>query len=397
MKQSDQRSRTLMTLTVALAILLAGAWLLASPGRALAAGVQQEEQPGNAICLTCHQKPGQVMTLESGEQLYVTVDPAQYGRSVHSDAGIACAVCHSDIFGYPHPEKEAKTLREYSLLYQDTCKMCHSDQYELDSVHRTAFESGNENAPICTDCHNPHSQAQVKDEEGNLIPEELGKSPEICAKCHNGIYQEYAQSVHGVAAAQGNTDVPVCVTCHGIHSIEDPTTAEFRLASPKLCGDCHSDPAIMDKYGLSTDVYNTYVADFHGTTVTLFQKLTPDQETNKAVCYDCHGVHNIQSVSDPEAGLAIKQNMLAACQKCHPDATDNFPDSWLSHYSPSPDKYALVYYVNLFYKIFIPLVLGGMAVLVASDVYRKIFDRLKLRKKKAHAEPASESEEKKEN
>ncbi len=49
----------------------------------------------------------------------------------------------------------------------------------------------------------------------------------------------------------------------------------------------------MDKYGISTQVLNTYVADFHGTTVTLFEKQSPDAQTNKPVCYDCHGVHDI--------------------------------------------------------------------------------------------------------
>ena len=128
----------------------------------------------------------------------------------------------------------------------------------------------------------------------------------------------------------------------------------------------------MDKYGISTNVLSTYVADFHGTTVTLFEKLSPDQQTNKPVCYDCHGVHNISKVDDPKNGLELKQNMLIACQKCHPDATINFPDSWLSHYIPSPDKYPLVYYVNLFYLILIPGVLAGMALIIATDIYRRI-------------------------
>jgi hypothetical protein len=86
-------------------------------------------------------------------------------------------------------------------------------------------------------------------------------------------------------------------------------------------------------------------------------------------------VHNIASVNDPQKGLALKQNILVACQKCHPDASTNFPDSWLSHYIPSPDKAPLVYYVNLFYMIFIPLILGGMAVVVLTDIYRKVRSR----------------------
>lgn len=142
----------------------------------------------------------------------------------------------------------------------------------------------------------------------------------------------------------------------------------------------------MQKYGLSTDVYNLYVSDFQKTTVTLFQKNLPDQQTNKAVCYDCHGAFSILSVKDMQAGLAIKQNMLAACQKCHPNANENFPNSWLSHYTPDSKRYPLVYYVNLFYKIFIPLVLGSMALYVLSNIYRKIVNAGK-KKAAVKAEP----------
>jgi hypothetical protein len=56
----------------------------------------------------------------------------------------------------------------------------------------------------------------------------------------------------------------------------------------------------------------------------------------------------------------VKQNLLVTCQKCHPDAKPNFPTSWVGHYKPSPTHYPLVYYVNLFYTILIPAVIGGM-------------------------------------
>jgi len=127
---------------------------------------------------------------------------------------------------------------------------------------------------------------------------------------------------------------------------------------------------------LSTQVLNTYVSDFHGTTVTIFQKVTPDAATNKAVCYDCHGVHDIRRVDDPEKGLQVRENLLARCQVCHPDATIEFSDSWLSHYIPSPENNPLVYYVNLFYKFFIPGVLGGMAVLVLLDASWQVRRRI---------------------
>ena len=133
----------------------------------------------------------------------------------------------------------------------------------------------------------------------------------------------------------------------------------------------------MSQYGISTNVLNTYVADFHGTTVTLFEKISPEQPTNKPVCFDCHGIHSIKKVDDPVYGLEMKDNLLIACQRCHPNATANFPDAWMSHYIPSPDKYPIVYYVNLFYKFFIPAVLGGMGIFVISDMARRLIELIK--------------------
>ena len=284
-----------------------------------------------------------------------------------------CVACHKDISAFPHPVRTFTNRRDYTLLYQDTCKTCHADKVKPDGMHQKLLAGGNKNAPICADCHNAHSQPKLKDASGNVVFIEKAKIAQTCARCHSTIYNQYATSVHGAAAiGQNNPDVPVCITCHGVHEISDPTTNAFRLASPKLCANCHSDKNMMAKYNLSTDVYNTYVADFHGTTVTLFQKTSPDQLTNKAVCYDCHGVHNIGNPKDPKNGLEIKQNMLKACQKCHPDANLSFPDSWLSHYIPSPERNPWVYYVNLFYKFFIPGVLIPMGIFVLSDVFLRI-------------------------
>jgi hypothetical protein len=151
----------------------------------------------------------------------------------------------------------------------------------------------------------------------------------------------------------------------------------------------------MQKYGLSTQVLNTYVADFHGTTVVLFDKSFPDQPTNKPVCTDCHGVHDIVRADDPNKGLSTRENLLARCQTCHPDATANFPDAWMSHYIPSTEKYPIVYYVNLFYKFFIPAVLGPMIILVLMDFGRMMINRFKRPKpvvtEESETETATES------
>ncbi len=136
----------------------------------------------------------------------------------------------------------------------------------------------------------------------------------------------------------------------------------------------------MNKYGISTDVLNTYVADFHGQTIALFEKESPDAQVNKPVCYDCHGVHDISRVDNPSTGLEMQQNLLARCKVCHPDASTNFPTAWMSHYIPSPQHFALVYYVNLFYRYFIPTTLGAMALLVVMDAGRVLINRSRRRR-----------------
>jgi hypothetical protein len=49
----------------------------------------------------------------------------------------------------------------------------------------------------------------------------------------------------------------------------------------------------------------------------------------------------------------------------------------MSHYIPSTEKYPIVYYVNLFYKFFIPAVLGPMIILVVMDFGRMMINRFK--------------------
>ena len=47
----------------------------------------------------------------------------------------------------------------------------------------------------------------------------------------------------------------------------------------------------------------------------------------------------------------------------------------MSHYEPSPQVFPLVFFVNLFYTIFIPAVLGGMLFYVLTDIYRRFIAR----------------------
>jgi nitrate/TMAO reductase-like tetraheme cytochrome c subunit len=364
-------------LTLGVLLLLAVMTLSVTP--AAAAPQLQGDKPSDDTCLACHQQEGMNAQF-GGQPVPLTINAKKFSASVHGTEKIACVDCHTNITGFPHPEVTASSPRDFSLELYSTCQKCHSEQYQktLDSVHQQALAAGNTNAAVCTDCHNPHTQTRLTDKStGKLLLGARLVVPQTCAKCHSTIYDTYKKSVHGAALTEeGNQYVPTCIDCHGVHNIQSPTTASFRNSTPYLCAKCHTNETLMKQFGISTNVLNTYVADFHGTTVQMFEKNYPDQPTNKPVCTDCHGVHDIMRPDDPQAGIAFKKNLLVKCQQCHPNATTNtFTDAWLSHYEPSPQVFPLVYFVNLFYKIFIPAVLGGMLVFVLSDVYRRFMTR----------------------
>ena len=338
------------------------------------------DAPDSKYCLSCHSQPGLTMTFPNGDTKFITVKETDLHNSVHGVdntwQALECADCH-EIDSFPHDPTIANSAREHSLELNNACLRCHEDiaNKAQHDVHAAAQAEGKTEAAVCIDCHGYHD-TPVPDEPRERISH-------TCEQCHSTIFSEYETSVHGAALlTEGNPDVPTCINCHGVHDINDPTTALARSRSPQLCAGCHADKELMSKYDISTDVFETYVADFHGTTVELFESQDPTVETNKAVCYDCHGVHNILAPDDPHAG--IKDNLLVKCQECHPDATDNFSDAWTSHFKPSLENNTLVYLVDLFYLIVIPSTIAFFVLMISSDVFRRV--RVGLRRSKRNDE-----------
>ena len=333
-----------------------------------------QETISNDECLVCHRVNGMVLPLDNGEELYLTIDPDGFATSVHGQMDFKCVDCHTNITGYPHPDFTAVDRRSVSIMLTQACAECHVDEAEQYSLGRHAqeFAQGNLETALCVDCHSAHS---VKDIRGSKV--EIAK---VCQKCHSDIYDIYKDSVHGAALLEeGNTDVPTCTDCHANHDNTGPGDPGYVLFSPEICARCHADKDLMSKYGINTDVFDTYVADFHGTTVRIFEQISPDQETNKPVCIDCHGVHDIRSPQDT-ASTVMKDNLLQTCQRCHPGATVEFDDSWLAHYTPDLNKHPIVYLVKVFYWVVIPVTVGGMVVFIATDVGKTLTTRFKKKK-----------------
>lgn len=327
----------------------------------------------NSFCVLCHSRPDQIVDLPDGGEFDLTVTSETLASSVHGtsnpEGALGCVDCHGED-KFPHVEGLPEDGRLYTIESAQMCMECHVDQANkvVDGVHAEGLARGNLRAATCVDCHGSHDVKPVEDH-----PQ---LAAQICAECHTTIFDEYKESVHGQALLVDNdTNAPTCIDCHGVHGINHPTTAQARNRSPELCAGCHADEELMDQYGISTNVFRSYLSDFHGTTVALFNQQDPNVASNKAVCYDCHGVHNITPADDTKSQVA-KENLLATCQQCHPNASTEFPDTWVGHFEPTAEEHPLLFGVDLFYKLLIPAVLGGFAVLVVSDIFRATRVRL---------------------
>jgi predicted CXXCH cytochrome family protein len=304
-------------------------------------------------CLGCHTN-NMLMSFANGESRSVQIEADILRVSVHSK--LYCSDCHFGFSPEEHPVRKFKSRRDFTISSSESCRRCHFDKYTktLESIHYVILAQGNLSAPVCIDCHGSHSISQTG--------KERTLSATRCKTCHGSIYETYAMSVHGNALFQEhNQDVPVCADCHRAHNIVDPRTFDYREKIPQMSA-----------------VVKTYLKDFHGVTLKFYmkQKSAADRSSLKpiAVCIDCHGIHDITPTAGPDSSI-VKANLLGRCQKCHPDASENFPDSWISHYEPTLKRAPLVFAINLMYKIFIPFMMVGLILQILLHIWRYTVNR----------------------
>ena len=344
-------------------------------------------------CLDCHGNPKLSGVTLNGEIVSLFIQPSEHQETFHSREGGGCnKFCHQSQVVYPHETSTTESctvchwqtlgvapvdgklvfklpytdMRAITLEVNQSCNKCHVEIFETttDSGHTRIMQEGNRYAPVCSDCHSGH--------DIDLVTRQ-GIS-EICKKCHLAEYSSYKGSVHGSALeAESNPDVPTCASCHGSHSVSGPNTTDFRTATVKICGDCHSNKTIMNKYGISTDVLTTYMDDVHGLT-DYFRKSNLENIT-RAACFDCHGKHSIMKPDNP-ASKVYPENLQSTCQQCHKDASIRFPQSWLSHKKISTKENTGLNLINIISWIIVIAAVVVILGLIGLDVRR----RMSLRK-----------------
>ncbi len=251
------------------------------------------------------------------------IDYEAYARSAHGRN--ACNSCHYDVVDLEvHEDCGSQTQDKV-----ETCHRCHPDEgrEHFASVHMM-------NDVRCADCHaDVHAITKWDGNKQRVV--------EVCSVCHDA--EAYAESVHGVAVAQGNDDSAACHDCHGLHRIEelgDPSTHEYRVFHTETCHRCHADEALMRRNGVPTIAVRTYEESYHGKVEALGSALA-------AGCADCHSAHAVLPPTDPRSTIH-PDNLAETCGACHPGSTIQFAQ-FLPHADHRDrERYPVLYYTWLF-------------------------------------------------
>jgi hypothetical protein len=357
---------------------------------AMALPARSAKAPANEDCLSCHGDKD--AKASDGRSIYV--DAAQFGASIHGQAGASCVDCHADLATaeLPHGEKLAGVR----------CASCHeavAKEYGM-SVHgRARSASGNAFAATCSDCHGTHGILPAKDPASPTNPLNV---PQTCARCHGNpeiikkgkiaagdVASLYKDSIHGRAVLKsGLVTAPTCETCHGMHGIlraSNPASKVYRGNIAATCGSCHEGIQRLYEDGIHGTLarngdkrapvcidchtaHNIRQAELEPTRLRVLKECgschVESEETFKdtyhgqvtnlgfariATCADCHRAHDIHPAKDPRSSVAAG-NRLATCQKCHPGVNENF-----ARYDPHPNpkdraRNPVLHYAAIFMK-----------------------------------------------
>ena len=267
-------------------------------------------------CTACHDgsKTLQTTGADGKKRALHAIEPA----GVH--AGMACLDCHRDVVDNEEPHRKTGAARP-------DCLGCHEERfaraqkegrdthgidlvirqaegYRL-SVHarQNADDKTQKNA-TCSACHDSHAFARLAEGSPQLAARRVAL-PATCGGCHEDHLEEYAGSVHGKTVLdEHDAKGAICSDCHDPHGVDRTNAAPAKLGAVKACAACHKENA------------ESFADTYHG-------QVTQLGYTHTAMCFDCHGSHDIRSPDDPKSTVHTA-NRLETCRECHKQANAKF-------------------------------------------------------------------------
>lgn len=381
----------------------------------------------NQECMSCHKNPDLKMERD-GEEISLYVDSIEVHNSIHHS--VTCAQCHTG--ASPHLDRPCSTVPD-----KVDCSICHTETVEIyaTSTHGMLADRGDENAPVCEDCHGTHNIRGRLDRESPTFPTNV---PQLCAQCHargkpaavrhasvdsTNRIETYAMSIHGKGLMESGLVVTaMCTDCHTAHHVlplDDPESTVNHANVARTCAKCHSgiyekfqvsihSPAVSDSDEMlpscnnchqsheisrtdsegfqemitrqcgscHPDVTESYFDTYHG-------KVSRLGYERAARCNDCHGAHDILPPTDINSHLS-RQNIVETCGKCHEGSHRQFA-GYLTHATHHDrDKYPILFYTFWFMTTLLvgTLIVAGIHTLLwLPRSFREMREHKKLRSK----------------
>ncbi len=270
-----------------------------------------EEGVSDRECMNCHGKPD-ITTVRDGVTVSLQIDSLEVHDSVHRQAGVTCAQCHT---GATPSRKERPCV---TVTNRVDCSICHAEVVETyqTSIHGVLAERGDPDAATCVTCHGTHGIRDHRDGKSPTYPTNV---PALCGQCHRAgqktaqrytstqteIIKNYEMSIHGKGLLESGLVVTaMCTDCHTAHHIlpaNNPESSVYRKNIPQTCANCHE------------GIYEKFNASIHSPAVTKTDKPLPN-------CSDCHSSHTITRTG--EEGFKLK--IIGQCGSCHENVTDSY-------------------------------------------------------------------------
>lgn len=316
-------------------------------------------------CVLCHKHRGLSRIDENGKFRLFYINQELFDSGPHRRN--KCKDCHTDIDRIPHnPAKKVDCTQQCHIVEPSgQAKFSHKSIAETlaKSIHGKLDENGQpkefqEDYPDCKNCHDQPFYRPFSIFKGKKIPGVSKRAIGRCKSCHKS--GDFAEDFYEHVTTR-------------LHK------SRFPMETIEVCAKCHQNDSFRKRHKLD-DVITSYKETFHGKLMTLGSERTPD-------CIDCHVVtgenaHFIESKSSDTSSVN-KNNLSTTCRtaECHEKAGPMLA-GFQTHVTYDRKKYPLQFYMLVFFKALMAVVLYFFLTLIFLELMRRLFPSFAFFKEK---------------